>query len=435
MVRNCLLFMLLILVMFNMGYGDVKGGRLHSDEQWILENSPYDINSHLTIEENVSVKIDAGVTIRLGAGVNVIINGRLEVSGTSDKPVNIRPLLETERWGAVTIEGPGSGRFEHTLFRRGSDAGSNRVGMLNAYRCAGDVVIESCTFEAWPDDFNHKATHAIDSRRMDIRHCWFGEGVNEAVHGFGTPVLVEYCTFAQRRGYSDAIDVGEIQKPGPVPIIRYNVILGSDDDGIDLDRCDAYVEGNLVMNCRGGDHDPIGISGDKDARPVLVNNVIVNCENGIGFKNGADITVVNNTIVNCDRGIWLHQNPAHALVINSIIWGRDDQTSIRLEPGSTIDVSYSVVKSTEPFPGEGNLNSSPQFAVPLNHNYHLLPISPAIDAGLHHEYSLTHDFDGHARFDIEGFENKGKGELDYIDIGAFEYQPELTIIPNWYSFN
>ena len=150
--------------------------------------------------------------------------------------------------------------------------------MFNAYRCVSAVVIESCTFEDW----SGKAIQAYESGAVKIVGCRFGAGGNEAVHGVRSAVLVENCVFERRYGYSDAIDVSDNIRPDPVPIIRGNIFLGSEDDGIDLDRCDAYVEGNLVMNCRGGTHDPIGISGDQDSRPILVNNVVVNCETGIG---------------------------------------------------------------------------------------------------------------------------------------------------------
>jgi len=57
----------------------------------------------------------------------------------------------------------------------------------------------------------------------------------------------------------------------------------------------------------------------------------------------------------------MHQNPSHAKVINTLIWGKADQTSIKLEPGSTIDISYSLIRGATVYAGEGNTNGSAAF--------------------------------------------------------------------------
>ncbi len=410
---------------------NLHSGVIDTDELWHSNDGPVVINGDLLIAGNASLTVAAGVEIKIKEGVVITVLGRLEMNGEVEHPIQIDSDGE-QRWGAISFEENGSGLLKHCYVNHGSHASGNRIGMINAYRCASSVIIDSCTLTDWPDDFNAKATESYHSPNMVIRRCLFGPGENEAVHGSYSAVLVEYNTFEQRYGYSDAIDIGDTQNPGP--IIRYNVFLGSEDDGIDLDTCDAYVEGNLVMNCRGGSNDPIGISGDKDAHPIIVNNVIINCESGIGFKNGADITVINNTIINCDRGVWMHQNPAHARMINTIIWGRDDQTSIKLEPGSTMDARYSIIKGDSVYQGIGNQNADPMFVNLPDNNYALLSGSPAIDAGWGEEAVLDHDFSGNSRFDAPEAPNATSSAPSYIDIGAFEYQPVITPIKMWMMF-
>jgi len=411
---------------------ETRGGSIKVDEQWSAANSPYIIESNLLIPEGVMVTVEPGVVVQLKEKTVVTIKGRFDALGSPLAPIQFVPQNESARWGALSFEDAGTGRMEHCLVRRGSTGGTNRIAMVNLYHGVSGVSIDSCTFEDWPDDFNSKATESYHSTAyMEIRRCWFGEGENEAVHGTGSPVTVEYSVFAPRRGYSDAIDVGDVKRPNPVPIIRFNTFYGSEDDAIDLDACDAYVEGNFVMNCRGGSHDPIGISGDKNAQPIIVNNVVYNCESGIGFKNGADIAVINNTIIDCDKGIWMHQNPAHARVINTLIWGRDDQVSIKLEPGSTIDISYSLVKTDALYPGEGNINSDPRLADAAVLNFRLASGSPAIDAGQGAEGVLAVDFDGQNRIDDPNIINMGSGSPNYIDIGAFEYHSSAAGLEEW----
>lgn len=423
-----------VLSISTIAIADIRSGTIQSNERWNLADSPYVIEKGLVIPESVTITVDPGVIVSLGSDAVVTIEGRFEALGSASAPIRFEPASDS-RWGAISYDDTGSGRLQHCVFSHGTHASGERIGMVNVYRCAAPIIIENCTFTDWPDDFNAKAFHAHDSSSVEIRYCYFGPGTNEAVHGVNSPVLVEYCTFDHRYGYSDTIDVSENVLPDPVPIIRYNVFRGSEDDAIDLDRCDAYVEGNLVIGCRGGSHDPIGISGDKDSRPTLVNNVVADCEIGIGFKNGADITIINNTIIDCDRGIWMHQNPAHARAINTIIWGRGDQTSIKLEPGSTIDISYSIIKGDPLYPGIGNLNSDPLFLDPTNGDYHLKLDSPAIDAGLGMEGVPDHDYDRLPRNDNAARANTGSGTPAYTDISAFEFQPPATSIDGWRFFD
>jgi parallel beta-helix repeat protein len=408
-----------------------KSGTISASETWTLDESPYHIRGTVNIPQGVAIQVEPGVEVLLERGVNIIVRGRFDALGTGEQPILFQSS-GSQRWGVISYEFTGSGTLQHSLITRGSTASGERTGMVTAYQCTGAVIIEDCTFTDWPSTgLGPTATQACNSTQMEIRRCYFGPGQNEAVHAVGTPILVEHCLFDERRGYTDAIDCDFIQLPRPRAIIRYNVFLRGEDDCIDLDDCDAWVEGNLVMSRRGGDNDPIGISGDRDSHPILINNVIYDCESGIAFKNGAEITVINNTIVNCDRGFWMHQNPAHATVYNTIIWGRDDQTSIRLEPGSTIDISYSIIKGDTVYPGVGNSNADPMFVDPENLNFNLLPDSPAIDAGTTVEYVPLVDYERKERVDLPDRPNLGEGELNYVDIGAYEYQVPQSIINLW----
>ncbi|MBI1387360.1 MAG: hypothetical protein GC154_02800 [bacterium] len=394
-----------------------RSGRIDADEHWSASENPWVITADVTIPEGVSVTAEPGVRLQLASGRSIFVYGRLDLRGEVDSPIHVEPQ-NTSRWGAINYEDQGAGDVIHCFVSRGDDSGGDRIGMINVYQSTGAVLIESCTFEDWPDDFNRKAIHMRDAPNVVIRDCWFGEGENEAVHGFNAPAVVEYCTFMHRYGYSDAVDIGETSLPGPVPHISHNTFYGGDDDAIDLDTCDAIVDGNLIMHHRGGSHDPIGVSGDQDTHPIIINNVIIDCESGVGFKNGADITVVNNTIIDCDKGIWMHQNPAHCRAVNNIIWVRDDQLPIKLEPGSTIDISHSIISGESVYPGEGNSNADPLFVDKDALDFHLQPDSPAIGAGVMDESAPDHDFDLTPRDST-------------IDIGAYAFQPPSAVHAWW----
>ena len=396
------------------------GGTLPGSTPWIPGESPYTVIEDILIPEDGNLVIDPGVRVLFCDDTQMIVRGRIDALGTPSRPVRLQPERVEGRWKAVILEqSTRGGVFRHLEVDGGSSAGSYRTGMISIHACPASVLIEDCTFSNWPEGLGHKAIDAYASPDVTVRRCEFLEGPNEAVFGIYSPIVIENCVFHHRRGYSDAIDLSMNTSPDPVPVLRNNIFLGSDDDGIDLDTCDAIVDSNLVMNCRGGSHDPIGISGDKESQPTIINNVIINCENGIGFKNGSDIFVANNTIIDCDRGIWLHQDATHASVINTIIWSRPGNQSIVLESGSTIDVRYSLISNDEHYPGEETLTGNPLFKNADNGNYRLLPESPCIDRGTI-ENAPRHDFDGTER---------PQGEE--IDIGAFEFIPGSSNILRW----
>ncbi len=409
-------FFILLLAVSVSAHAGQRSGTISESETWTLAGSPWMVSGDVVIQSGASVTIEPGVEVQLGAGASIRVFGELNALGEESQPVGFSSA-GGQRWGGLSFEAPnGAGRLVYCDIRNGDDVGNGRIGMVNVMSSAGAVEILNCTFQNWPDNFSRKAVHMEDIENVLIRGCYFGEGANEAVHGSNAAAIVESCTFARRFGYRDAIDIGDTKRPGPVPMIRKNVFLGGDDDAVDLDNCDAIVDSNLIMNCRGGANDPIGVSGDAGAEPLIINNVIVNCENGIGFKNGANITVINNTIINCDRGIWLHQSAAFAQVFNTIIWGRDGQQAVRLEPGSGISVIHSILHGSSVYPGSGNSNQWPAFVDYDGGDYRLAPGSPAISAGLYVEKVSENDFDGNPR-------------TGSIDIGAYVFD-ELSACCN-----
>jgi hypothetical protein len=119
-----------------------------------------------------------------------------------------------------------------------------------------------------------------------------------------------------------------------------------------------------------------------------------------------DVAFVNNTAVRCGSkyggGFRIdHSSASGILIRNNIAW---NNTSYDVRGASKTVIEANLARE--------DLNlGDPRFADPSTGDYHLLPISPAIDRGL---------FTGSVFFDKEGTPRPmGVGS----DLGCYEYKP------------
>jgi hypothetical protein len=143
----------------------------------------------------------------------------------------------------------------------------------------------------------------------------------------------------------------------------------------------------------------------------------------VGDLRLTNCTVAANSALNgnalaCDSN-W-QAYPSNVQFTNCILW--DDGDEIWNNDNSTITMTHSDIWGN--WPGHGNIDADPCFVDEANEDYHLLPVSPCIDAGdPNHPYDPSEtDLDGNPRV-IGG----------RIDMGAYEYsQPipaEAIIVP------
>ena len=319
---------------------------------------------------------------------------------------------------------------------------------------ATHLDIEGCTFQNLPYNTGTKDGDAIaiiaDDREFPgaasahVSNCRF-TSIGQGVHTRFSYVLVEYCTFSDKRGDNDDVDLyGESTPP---PVIRFNTFLPGHEDKINPTRCSAIIYGNII---NGSDDHGIVLR-DKCA-PIVFNNIIYNCSSaGISVQNQCDALIANNTIVNCQRGVrffdhtgrWgepycLFPGSGRASIINCTIWDCPIPLELANSPYTNDMGSHAVVVSCNVEGGQagstispnstlqwgpGLLNANPQFVNLAANNYRLLPASPCIDAGTNPAvvatnivFSLTDDFDGVAR----PLDGNGDGAARY-DIGAHEF--------------
>src|SRR6185436_12766241 len=155
-------------------------------------------------------------------------------------------------WAGISLDYGGDGVVRPSAIRFATLQNASTLVDIDA---TGDseIVIEDCVLDHW----SHLAFHWDNgANRLRISRCNLGlntppaEQSHEAVNGYRSSAILEYCTFGPRLGYNDTIDLGDTKWGGPVPTVRYNEVGPGQDDGIDFDNCDGYIIGNFVHGRR-----------------------------------------------------------------------------------------------------------------------------------------------------------------------------------------
>ena len=195
--------------------------------------------------------------------------------------------------------------------------------------------------------------------------------------------------------------------------------------GIALENSSAIIKNCIIRNNeahRGGGIDCYNSQGVQVINCVVSKNTGWNIDGGISiynsFINLVNCTVVFNTGNFGDGGIG---GSFSTVNIKNCIVRYNTPDNLAFSPFAPVSVSYSDIQGG--WLGMGNIDVDPLFVDSFNDDYHLRHGSPCVDAGTSDGAPVT-DLDGNPRFDDPETEpNTGAGDLDYIDMGAYEYIP------------
>ncbi len=171
-----------------------------------------------------------------------------------------------------------------------------------------------------------------------------------------------------------------------------------------------------------------GLEINNEKGVTLVSNTLINnCGNALVSHTGGVSQFIHCTFVNLGIGVF-RQTPAIIIsdtsgvvssvdIYQSIIWGtypQEIETTFEI-PESRLKLENNIIKTSDQELAEHNIISQDmtflKFQDPINFNYRLDSLSPAIDAGSN--TPILSDLDGNVRDELP-------------DIGAYEYQePEI----------
>lgn len=283
------------------------GHSLASSQTWTAANGPYRVDGALTIPAGVTLTIEAGAILWLGnsastVNLTVAAGGRLLAEGTETAP--IRFMLApgaTYTWGGIVINGqlplPAATRIAHAFI------GGNNSTAIHSQNEA-NIEVDHVWF------LNPAKQYlSLDDTSFLITHCVLPDVTAsfEPAHGTGgIPTggrgIIRDCYFGKASGYNDVFDFTGGNRPAPILQMIGNVFSGSGDDILDLDGCDAWIEGNLFMNVhRLGSPDSAsavsgGSNGSDESEITVLKNFFVNMDQAATAKQGNFYTRPHNTV-------------------------------------------------------------------------------------------------------------------------------------------
>jgi hypothetical protein len=288
-----------------------QSGPITSNTVWRATNSPIEVCGNITVPSGLTLTIEAGVTVQLhpGIGITVASGGRLLAPGTAATPIRFMAVSAGTSWDHVILNGA-AGSPESRITYAHFESNISDTGIPCIEVAAGTAFLDHLTFGNTAAPYIH-----VDGASFIISDCVFPSATDrfELVHGTGGIKAGGHGIFLRNFfgvpiGYNDVVDFTGGNRPGPIVQFIDNVLIGSQDDGLDLDGTDAWVEGNIFLHVhRNGDtpDSSSAVSGGNNGRDTseitIVGNLFYDCDNAATAKQGNFFTLINNTMVHITK--------------------------------------------------------------------------------------------------------------------------------------
>jgi len=374
------------------------GGLLSADQTLTLADSPWRVTSTIEVPTGVTLTVEAGVRVDFDDGTGIEVDGgKMVADGTAPAPIVFgRADGEDHTWdGFIFKDTYEDNRLTHFAMEYGDDVG---------HSIEVDKARLTIQFGSWPT--TEETMIEMDEPAVIIEDSDIpGISGGEVIHGVDLVapghLILRRNTFGKASNGGDVIDFSRAEAPGPILQIIDNIFMGGDDDGLDLDGTDCYVEGNVFMDFR---KDPANTrattsnavatglpqNGDPNrTRVTMVRNLFLNCDHAILLKEEAFVTAVNNTFIGMEEAVIQFneeggtsvEGPGKGAILDGNIFWDNVQLFKHLIEETELTIDRCIIDSEFHDRGVDNFMADPGFADMAAGDYTLIEGSPAIGTG------------------------------------------------------
>jgi hypothetical protein len=292
-----------LVVWYDSGIFNDQGGTLGANVIWSPGSGPFRLTANVTVPNGGTLTIQPGTTVYLNSGVslNVANGGRLIAEGTPTAGIRFLPSPgPSNRWGGIVINGAGSSPESRIIYAHVEGNNNTAIDVSG-----GAAFIDHVTFGT-----TDRRCLDLDSASFVVSHCVFPNATAgiEQVHGTGGiraggRGIILRNFFGRTIGYNDTIDFTGGNRPNPILQIIDNVFMGSDDDILDLDGTDTWVQGNIFLHAHrlGSPDSASAVSGGSDSGATseitVIGNLFYDVDQAAMAKQGNFYNFINNTVV------------------------------------------------------------------------------------------------------------------------------------------
>ncbi len=279
------------------GAEEVRSGTLPGSQTWTAANGPYRITGDLTIPAGSALTIEPGTNVMINAGsrITVAAAGALVAEGTEMQPIRFMSAPGGAPWNGIVVNG--SPTSPPTRISNAHISG-NSAEAIDVHD--GEIFLSAVTFG------NPAAPYLeLENASFIVADCVFPpattafEMVQVSGVRSGGNAVFRGCFFGKTIGAFDTIDVANLQRPGAILYVVDNVFAGADDDILDLDNTDAWIEGNIFLNARrnGTSDTSSAVSGGGGGSHItIVGNIVSRCDQLASATDGNFFALLNNTV-------------------------------------------------------------------------------------------------------------------------------------------
>ncbi|TAL69156.1 MAG: T9SS type A sorting domain-containing protein [Bacteroidetes bacterium] len=400
----------------------------------VLKTGVYEVRDTIFVPTNKSLTIEKGTTLKFHNDAYFLVEGDLTAEGTETEKIIFTRSVQNEYWRGM--------RF--IKYNENDNVLTSIKYLIFEYAQGGksmcamdiqliDIKIDNLIYQ------NNKSRVEIfgTSRGSQIINSSFinNTDTGDAQLVISGNVLIENCLIANNtnnrpdevdNNYFDNSTAGGVRvvtiNPFYSIIFKNTIILNNKSNlnaGILIGSGTSLINCVVVNNTSKWNGSGIGVDidpWDTTLNTGLINNIIVNnhCENfndvkhyGYQITGGyKKLTIKNNIIYSTDGRNWDFPPP---------YFGKYVRTNFNGD-------------STDAY---GNIFKAPDFVDEANGDFHLMPGSPAIDAGFNSDDLPEKDLDGNVRLWDGNNDN-----FAIVDIGAYEYNaPVFFMISSILSNN